>query len=165
LTSTLSALARRKKIYISNFSGLGNRLEALVLAGMIQDHFGHAIFLDTHSWIRWWTKRDLGIIADSGSAVAHCPTPFARYGHIMENFGDYVRAGVTMGLRAQYHAPKLDERKYLNSEWVKVLNPSAAPVSLAGWWVRDSALRRYVFPPYRIWTKSKPEDALKNVYA
>jgi cytosine/adenosine deaminase-related metal-dependent hydrolase len=59
---------------------------------------GHALFLDTHSWIRWWTKTDLTLIADSGSSVAHCPTPFARYGQIMENFGDYLRAGVNMGL-------------------------------------------------------------------
>jgi 5-methylthioadenosine/S-adenosylhomocysteine deaminase len=59
---------------------------------------GHALFLDTHSWIRWWSKTDLGLIADSGSSVAHCPTPFARYGQIMENFGDYLRAGVNMGL-------------------------------------------------------------------
>ncbi len=59
---------------------------------------GHALYLDTHSWIRWWTKSDLKILGDSGTAVAHCPTPFARYGHIMENFGDYLRAGVTMGL-------------------------------------------------------------------
>jgi cytosine/adenosine deaminase-related metal-dependent hydrolase len=59
---------------------------------------GHALFLDTHSWIRWWTRTDLGFIANSGAAVAHCPTPFARYGQIMENFGDYLRAGVTMGL-------------------------------------------------------------------
>jgi 5-methylthioadenosine/S-adenosylhomocysteine deaminase len=59
---------------------------------------GHALFLDTHSWIRWWTKTDLGLIAASGSSVAHCPTPFARYGQIMENFGDYLRAGVNMGL-------------------------------------------------------------------
>jgi 5-methylthioadenosine/S-adenosylhomocysteine deaminase len=59
---------------------------------------GHALFLDTHSWIRWWTKTDLRLIADAGSSVAHCPTPFARYGQIMENFGDYLRAGVNMGL-------------------------------------------------------------------
>ncbi|MBV8407954.1 MAG: amidohydrolase family protein [Alphaproteobacteria bacterium] len=59
---------------------------------------GHALFLDTHSWIRWWTKDDLAILADSGCSVAHCPTPFARYGHILESFGDYVRAGVNMGL-------------------------------------------------------------------
>jgi cytosine/adenosine deaminase-related metal-dependent hydrolase len=59
---------------------------------------GHGLFLDTHSWVRHWTKTDLAILADSGCAVAHCPTPFARYGQTMENFGDYLRAGVTMGL-------------------------------------------------------------------
>ncbi len=59
---------------------------------------GHAIFLDQHSWVRWWTKTDLKLLAESGTSVAHCPTPFARYGHIMENFGDYVRAGVNMAI-------------------------------------------------------------------
>ena len=59
---------------------------------------GHALFLDTHSWVRWWTKRDLRLIADTGCSVAHCPTPFARYGQVMENFGDYLRTGVNMGL-------------------------------------------------------------------
>jgi cytosine/adenosine deaminase-related metal-dependent hydrolase len=59
---------------------------------------GHALFLDTHSWVRWHSKDDLKILGDSGVAVAHCPTPFARYGQIMEHFGDYLRAGVTMGL-------------------------------------------------------------------
>jgi 5-methylthioadenosine/S-adenosylhomocysteine deaminase len=59
---------------------------------------GHALYLDHHSWIRLWTKSDLRILGDSGTAVAHCPTPFARYGHVMENFGDYLRAGVVMGL-------------------------------------------------------------------
>src|SRR5712671_3778448 len=59
---------------------------------------GHALFLDTHSWVRWHTKSDLKLLGDSGTAVAHCPTPFARYGHVMENFGDYLRAGVTMGV-------------------------------------------------------------------
>ena len=59
---------------------------------------GHALFLDTHSWIRWWSKTDLGLIGEAGASVAHCPTPFARYGQIMENFGDYLRAGVNIGL-------------------------------------------------------------------
>jgi len=59
---------------------------------------GHALFIDTHSWIRWHTKRDLAILAESGTAVAHCPSPFVRYGHVMESLGDYLRAGVTMGL-------------------------------------------------------------------
>jgi 5-methylthioadenosine/S-adenosylhomocysteine deaminase len=59
---------------------------------------GHALFLDTHSWIRWWTNTDLALIAENGCSVAHCPTPFARYGQIMENFGGYLTAGVNMGL-------------------------------------------------------------------
>jgi len=59
---------------------------------------GHALFLDMHSWIRWWTKTDLALIAEHGCSVAHCPTPFARYGQVLENFGDYLRAGVNMGL-------------------------------------------------------------------
>jgi 5-methylthioadenosine/S-adenosylhomocysteine deaminase len=59
---------------------------------------GHALFLDTHSWVRWHSKRDLAILGDSGAAVAHCPTPFARYGQVMEHFGAYLGAGVRMGL-------------------------------------------------------------------
>ena len=59
---------------------------------------GHALFLDTHSWIRWWTETDLKLIAETGSSVAHCPTPFSRYGQIMESFGGYLRAGINMGL-------------------------------------------------------------------
>jgi endonuclease YncB( thermonuclease family) len=36
--------------------------------------------------------------------------------------------------------------KNLNGEWVRVENRSAVPLPLGGWWVRDSALRRYTFP-------------------
>ena len=59
---------------------------------------GHAMLIDSHSWVRWWTRRDLAIMAETGCAVAHCPTPFARYGQVMESFGDYQRAGVVMGI-------------------------------------------------------------------
>jgi 5-methylthioadenosine/S-adenosylhomocysteine deaminase len=59
---------------------------------------GHAILPDTHSWIRWHTRDDIRLLAESGCSVAHCPTPFARYGIVMESFGDYVRAGINMGI-------------------------------------------------------------------
>jgi len=59
---------------------------------------GHAILPDTHSWIRWHTKDDITLLAASGCSVAHCPTPFARYGILMESFGDYVGAGINMAL-------------------------------------------------------------------
>ena len=42
-----------------------------------------------------------------------------------------------------------NDNDFLNGEWVKVrnLDPVNA-VSLGGWWLRDSALRRFTFPPY-----------------
>tara|TARA_B100000676_G_scaffold309532_1_gene373338 strand:+ start:4819 stop:6264 length:1446 start_codon:yes stop_codon:yes gene_type:complete len=58
----------------------------------------HAIFIDDHSWLHWRTCRDLSILADTEVTVAHCPTPFSRYGQVLEDFGRYVRAGVTMGI-------------------------------------------------------------------
>jgi len=59
---------------------------------------GHAIFTDEHSWTRWHTHDDVRILAETGTSVAHCPSPFARYGHTLEDFGRYRRAGVNMGL-------------------------------------------------------------------
>jgi len=59
---------------------------------------GHALFIDEHSWVRWHTRTDLGILVDSGANVAHCPSPFARYGHTLEDFGRYRRAGVNLGI-------------------------------------------------------------------
>jgi len=58
---------------------------------------GHAIFLDRHSQIGWHTHRDLDLMAESGAAVAHCPSPFARYGATLEHLGGYLDRGVTVG--------------------------------------------------------------------
>jgi cytosine/adenosine deaminase-related metal-dependent hydrolase len=59
---------------------------------------GHAIFLDEHPSVRWHGARDLGLIADSGATVAHCPSPFARYGEHLDNFGRYRARGVRMAI-------------------------------------------------------------------
>ncbi len=59
---------------------------------------GHAMFIDEHSWVRWHTRSDLGILVDTATNVAHCPSPFARYGHTLEDFGRYRRAGVNLGI-------------------------------------------------------------------
>jgi len=58
---------------------------------------GHAIFIDDHPSIDWRAREDLSLLADSGTSVAHCPSPFARYGHAMADFGRYHRAGVNLG--------------------------------------------------------------------
>ncbi len=58
---------------------------------------GHAIFVDDHPSIDWRAREDLSLLVDSGTSVAHCPSPFARYGHAMADFGRYHRAGVNLG--------------------------------------------------------------------
>ena len=59
---------------------------------------GHAIFVDEHSWLHWWSRKDVSLLAETGTSVAHCPTPFARYGQTLRDFGKYRRAGVNMGI-------------------------------------------------------------------
>ncbi|MDP6707362.1 MAG: amidohydrolase family protein [Alphaproteobacteria bacterium] len=59
---------------------------------------GHCIFIDEHSSLRWHTSKDLDILAETGTSVAHCPSPFARYGDAMEDVGRYLRAGVNLGM-------------------------------------------------------------------
>jgi cytosine/adenosine deaminase-related metal-dependent hydrolase len=59
---------------------------------------GHCMFLDHHSWVQRKPAKDLGLLGEHGVTVAHCPTPFARYGHMLESFGGYLKAGVNMAL-------------------------------------------------------------------
>lgn len=71
---------------------------------------GHAIFLDDHPSTRWHTDRDLGLLADSGTTVAHCPTVFARRGITLKDFGRYRRRGVHIGIGTDtYPHNMLDE--------------------------------------------------------
>lgn len=64
---------------------------------------GHGLFLDHHSWLHWSTRADIGLIADHQTSVAHCPTPFSRYGITLEHFGRYLEAGINMGIGTDTH--------------------------------------------------------------
>jgi 5-methylthioadenosine/S-adenosylhomocysteine deaminase len=59
---------------------------------------GHCIFIDEHPWTHWTTRGDLDRLANSGTSVAHCPTVFSRYGHVMHSLGRYRRAGINIGI-------------------------------------------------------------------
>jgi 5-methylthioadenosine/S-adenosylhomocysteine deaminase len=59
---------------------------------------GHCIFLDDHPQVGWHTTRDLAILAETGTSVAHCPSPFARYGAALSHFARYRAAGVNVAL-------------------------------------------------------------------
>jgi 5-methylthioadenosine/S-adenosylhomocysteine deaminase len=83
---------------------------------------GHALFIDEHSWLHWWSKKDIGIMAETGTSVAHCPTPFARYGHTLEHFGKYRQAGVNLGIGTDTVPQNLIEEM----RWATVLARIAA---------------------------------------
>jgi cytosine/adenosine deaminase-related metal-dependent hydrolase len=59
---------------------------------------GHCMFIDEHSAIRWHSRADLDLLAATGTSVAHCPAPFARYGERMEDIGRYAAHGVNVGM-------------------------------------------------------------------
>ncbi len=59
---------------------------------------GHGIFLDDHASTPWHTDQDLSLLAATGTAVAHCPTVFARRGITLRDIGRYRRAGVKVGI-------------------------------------------------------------------
>lgn len=56
---------------------------------------GHAIMPGGSSWTNYHAD-DLGILADTGTAVAHAVWVFARRGIAMESFARYLARGVTM---------------------------------------------------------------------
>jgi 5-methylthioadenosine/S-adenosylhomocysteine deaminase len=58
----------------------------------------HAILTAEHSWIPKSDGRDVALLADTGTAVGHCPTIFARRAVMLESFERMLRAGVTIGL-------------------------------------------------------------------
>ncbi|MCG8694179.1 MAG: amidohydrolase family protein [Minwuiales bacterium] len=58
----------------------------------------HGIYLNDHPWLHWPQARDFERLAESGAAVAHCPTVFARRGMALNWFSRYRKAGITMGL-------------------------------------------------------------------
>ena len=54
--------------------------------------------MDEHPSIRWHTARDVGLMAEHGATVAHCPSPFARYSEHLRDFGRYRARGIRLGL-------------------------------------------------------------------
>ena len=70
---------------------------------------GHAVFTDEHPWLHWPHRRDLALLAQTGTSVAHCPTPFARDGTIMHHLGAYMDAGVNIAIGTDTHPQNLFE--------------------------------------------------------
>ena len=59
---------------------------------------GHCVYTSGHPAIGGDPDRDLNLIADAGSSVAHSPTPFARVGEALYSLPRYLDHGVTVGI-------------------------------------------------------------------
>ncbi|HEX3990294.1 MAG TPA: amidohydrolase family protein [Acetobacteraceae bacterium] len=91
---------------------------------------GHAIFIDEHSWLHWHTREDLGILAATSTSIAHCPSPFARYGQTLEDFGRYVRRGVNIGMGTDVAPHNLIEEMRLAATLARVAAEDITATSL-----------------------------------
>ena len=61
---------------------------------------GHSILIGGHSRVGYadpW-RRDIRLLAETGTTVAHCPQVFARYGIAMESYARYLMEGVNIGI-------------------------------------------------------------------
>src|SRR4051812_17199633 len=58
---------------------------------------GHGIFLNDHPQIHHPHSNDFERLRDSGAAVAHCPTVFARRGMVMTRTAPYITAATAVG--------------------------------------------------------------------
>ncbi len=75
---------------------------------------GHGIFLDDYPRVAWHSRRDLAVLAETGTMVAHCPTVFLRRGIALDDFGRYRRAGVRIGLGTDtYPHNMLEEMRHV----------------------------------------------------
>jgi len=93
---------------------------------------GHAIFLDHHSLVQWWTRRDLDLIQETGTSVAHCPVVFSRYGQMMEDVGSYIRKGVNVALGTDTEPHNMAEEIRMASTLGR-----AAARSVRGVWISE----------------------------
>lgn len=82
--------------YMANLGFLGGRTI-----------IGHAVFTDEHPWLVWPRRADLGLMAETGTSVAHCPTVFARDASMMHHLGAYMDAGVTIAIGTDTHPQNL----------------------------------------------------------
>ena len=113
---------------------------------------GHALWLANRSESAW--NREYSVLAQR----------VATQGKGLWNphycgVGPYENSPLAIWVNSNADGSDAD---FVNGEWVKIRNLDPVnPVHLGGWWLRDSALRRYTFPSY---TTIAPNDQI-TVYA
>ena len=59
---------------------------------------GHVVFTTAHEWARYPFGDDLGVLAERGATVGHCPYKYAKMAMTLRSFQRYLRAGVTLAI-------------------------------------------------------------------
>ncbi len=99
-------------------------VEFMAKVGLLHDKsiVGHAIFIDKHPRLQWWSENDLGLLASSGVTVAHCPTVYSRRTWVLHHFGRYLKAGVRMAMGTDTYPHNMVEEL----RWASILCKVAA---------------------------------------
>ena len=94
----------------AEFAGMTRRLDMTPIEWLSRIGFlgrstilGHAVFTDEHPWLHWPERRDLALLADTGTSIAHAPTVFARDGTLLHDLGRVRRAGINVGIGTDTH--------------------------------------------------------------
>ena len=89
---------------------------------------GHSIIVSGHSKSGYadpW-DRDIALLAETGSTVAHCPIVFSRYGIAMESYSKFLRMGVNIGIGTDSFPQDLLREMRLASTLSKVVEGEAS---------------------------------------
>lgn len=108
---------------------------AWVDTGAVLLREGHALWLP-NGHERAWNRRYRMLSEHAAAHRLHLWNPLACGGPARR---------ASLSVRVRWDAPGND-RRHPDGEWLRIRNRSSFLVSLRGWWVRDSALRRFEFP-------------------
>lgn len=67
----------------------------------------HGIYVDSNPYVDADTDTDVALLAASGVTIIHCPLTLARHGAVLDSFGRYRAAGVSLALGTDSFPPDL----------------------------------------------------------
>jgi endonuclease YncB( thermonuclease family) len=107
----------------------------------------HDIGLDLirNGYALWWPNRDEWAWNAQYRQAAQLAARAGRQLYDTDTCGAGPYPSTPIRLTVDYD-PDGNDFLNLNGEWARVDNAGSAPMSIAGWWFRDSGLRRYTFP-------------------
>jgi len=87
-------LQRYRKTPIELFDSVGLLGENVII--------GHCLLLSGHSWVHYPCTDDVGLLARTGTSIAHAPIKYAAMGMIMESFSRLLKAGVNVTIATDF---------------------------------------------------------------